>query len=72
MPEKTASLYARLGGYEAIAAVVDNLLPRHREDSLLHRFWTSPRSMDTNTGHTSWQSILSPQPGGRRSISDAT
>ena len=48
MPEKTASLYARLGGYGAIAAVVDDLLPRLREDSLLGRFWTSPRSVDTN------------------------
>ena len=48
MPEKTASLYTRLGGYDAIAAVVDDLLPRLREDSLLRRFWTSPRSVDTN------------------------
>jgi truncated hemoglobin YjbI len=48
MPEKTASLYTRLGGYDAIAAVVDDLLPRLREDSLLSRFWTSPRSVDTN------------------------
>ena len=48
MPEKTASLYTRLGGYDAIAAVVDDLLPRLREDSLLGRFWTSPRSVDTN------------------------
>jgi hemoglobin len=36
------------GGYDAIAAVVDDLLPRLREDSLLGRFWTSPRSVDTN------------------------
>ena len=48
MPEKTASLYARLGGYGAIAAVVDDLLPRLRGDSRLDRFWTSPRSVDTN------------------------
>ena len=48
MPEKSASLYTRLGGYDAIAAVVDDLLPRLREDSLLGRFWTSPRSVDTN------------------------
>ena len=37
-----------MGGYDAIAAVVDDLLPRLREDSLLARFWTSPRSVDTN------------------------
>src|SRR6266436_10392142 len=42
------SLYARLGGYDAIAAVVDDLLPRLREDPLLQRFWASPRSTDTN------------------------
>ena len=42
------SLYSRLGGYDAIAAVVDDLLPRLREDSLLRRFWTSPRSTDTS------------------------
>jgi hemoglobin len=42
------SLYSRLGGYDAIAAVVDDLLPRLREDPLLGRFLTSPRSIDTN------------------------
>jgi len=48
MPETPKSLYVRLGGYDAIAAVVDDLLPRLRGDSLLGRFWTSPRSVDTN------------------------
>ncbi len=48
MPENTASLYMRLGGYDAIAAVVDDLLERLRGDPLLGRFWTSPRSTDTN------------------------
>ena len=33
------SLYARLGGYDAIAAVVDNLLPRLISDEMLGRFW---------------------------------
>ena len=47
MEGKPASLYARLGGYGAIAAVVDDLLPRIRSDALLSRFWTSPRSLDT-------------------------
>jgi hemoglobin len=42
------SLYARLGGYDAIAAVADDLLPRLRSDPRLQRFWTSPRSTDTN------------------------
>ena len=35
--EKT--LYARLGGYDAIAAVADNLLPRLMADERLGRFW---------------------------------
>jgi hemoglobin len=47
MEGKPASLYTRLGGYDAIAAVVDDLLPRLRSDQLLSRFWTSPRSVDT-------------------------
>jgi len=42
------SLFSRLGGYDALAAVLDDLLPRLREDPLLQRFWTSPRSADTN------------------------
>lgn len=34
-----ASLYSRLGGYDAISAVADNLLPRLRKDDQLGRFW---------------------------------
>jgi hemoglobin len=41
-------LYSRLGGYDAIAAVVDDLLPRLHDDPLLRRFWSSPRSTDSN------------------------
>ena len=37
MVEKT--LYERLGGYDAISAVVDNLLPRLMTDPQLGRFW---------------------------------
>jgi hemoglobin len=50
MPPTTSkdSLYSRLGGYDAIAAVADDLLPRLRSDRRLQRFWTSPRSIDTN------------------------
>ncbi|MEH6626876.1 MAG: group 1 truncated hemoglobin [Motiliproteus sp.] len=33
------SLYQRLGGYDAIAAVANNLLPRLENDSQLGRFW---------------------------------
>jgi hemoglobin len=33
------SLYQRLGGYDAIAAVANDLLPRLMSDPLLGRFW---------------------------------
>ncbi len=33
------TLYGRLGGYDAIVAVVDNLLPRLTSDPELGRFW---------------------------------
>ena len=36
-----SSLYARLGGYDAIAAVCDDLLPRLMSDSQLGRFWAN-------------------------------
>jgi hemoglobin len=50
MPPSTSkdSLYSRLGGYDAISAVADELLPRVRSDPRLQRFCTSPRSIDTN------------------------
>lgn len=38
--ERTSrTLYARLGGYDAIAAVANDLLPRLRNDPQLGRFW---------------------------------
>ena len=33
------TLYERLGGYDGIAAFVEDLLPRLQSDSLLGRFW---------------------------------
>jgi hemoglobin len=36
---KSPTLYARLGGYDAIAAVSDDLLPRLKADPQLGRFW---------------------------------
>jgi hemoglobin len=36
---KETTLYARLGGYDAIAAVADELLPRLMVDAQLGRFW---------------------------------
>ena len=43
MSEK--SLYERLGGYDAIRAVVNDLLPRLQADATLARFWQN-RSVD--------------------------
>ena len=34
------SLYERLGGYDAISAVANDLLPRLQTDSQLGRFWS--------------------------------
>src|SRR5215472_4205499 len=36
---ETRTLYDRLGGYDAINAVANNLLPRMMADRLLGRFW---------------------------------
>jgi len=36
---ETRTLYERLGGYDAIAAVAGNLLPRLMADEHLGRFW---------------------------------
>ena len=33
------TLYVRLGGYDGIAAVTDDLLPRLQQDPRLGRFW---------------------------------
>ena len=39
MSDATYSLYDRLGGYDAIAAVANNMLPRLMADEQLGRFW---------------------------------
>jgi len=39
MNAEAKSLYDRLGGYDAITAVADNLLPRLAGDDLLGRYW---------------------------------
>ena len=36
---ETKTLYVRLGGYDAIAAVADDLVARLRSDAQLGRFW---------------------------------
>jgi hemoglobin len=44
--ENGGSLYKRLGGYDAIAAVCDDLLPRLMGDAQLARFWQN-RAQDS-------------------------
>ena len=39
MSQEQKTLYERLGGYDAIAAVANELLPRLRNDPQLGRFW---------------------------------
>lgn len=39
MSEQSKTLYARLGGYDAIAAVANDLVLRLRNDPQLGRFW---------------------------------
>jgi hemoglobin len=39
MSDSKKSLYERLGGYDAIAAVANDLLPRLQTDPQLGRFW---------------------------------
>ena len=39
MSDETKTLYERLGGYDAIAAVANDLLPRLQADPQLGRFW---------------------------------
>ena len=41
MPSQEKTLYERLGGYDAIVAVVDKLLPRLENDAQLGRFWAN-------------------------------
>ena len=39
--QQPASLYSRLGGYDAVTAVVNDLLPRLIADPQLGRFWAN-------------------------------
>ena len=48
MPDTEGSLYTRLGGYDAIAAVIDDLQIRLENDPLLGRYWSSRRSTETD------------------------
>jgi hemoglobin len=41
MTDQDKTLYERLGGYDAIAAVANKLLPRLENDAQLGRFWAN-------------------------------
>ena len=41
MTDQNKTLYERLGGYDAIVAVADDLLPRLESDTQLGRFWAN-------------------------------
>ena len=47
------SLYARLGGYDALAAVANALLPRLQGDDKLRRFWDHRGDDGIERGHVS-------------------
>jgi len=66
------TLYARLGGYDGIAAVVENLLLRLAKDPRLARFWQH-RGEDGVRAKSSFSSISCvPPPEARCSMSAAT
>ena len=55
----TDTLYKRLGGYDAIAAVADDLLPRLMADAQLGGFWRN-RAEDSLPRTEGWASGSSP------------
>ena len=73
MADTKSSLYARLGGYDAIAAVVDDLQVRLESDPLLGRYWSTRRSAATDRRVRQLTvDYLAQRPGGRPSTSDTT
>jgi hypothetical protein len=68
----TDTLYARLGGYDAIVAVTENLLSRLTKDPQLGRFWKK-RGDDGVRRESSFSSTSCvPLPAVRCSMSAAT
>ena len=70
MSNKT--LYERLGGYEAICAVSEDLLPRLMSDSRLKRFWDHRGEDGLRREKQLLIDFLSASSGGRRTIPDET
>jgi hypothetical protein len=54
------TLYKRLGGYDAIAAVCDDLLPRLMGDAQLARFWQNRAEDSLHRAEIACQKIAIP------------
>jgi len=70
--ETGKSLYQRLGGYDAIAAVCNDLLPRLMSDSLLGRFWRHRAADSIAREKQSLINFLCASSGGRCTTPAAT
>jgi hypothetical protein len=64
MEAKSASHYTRLGGYDAIAAVVDDYSRSCVRTSCSVDFGLAPAALTPTTVNANWRSILSRQPPG--------
>lgn len=53
----TKTLYERLGGYDAMCAVSDDLLPRLMSDSRLKRFWEHRGEDGIKRENNSWSTF---------------
>jgi len=60
---ETTSLYARLGGYDAIAAVTDEILARLRNDPQLGVFGKAT-ARTVSDGTANWSSTICARPRG--------
>ena len=66
------TLYKRLGGYDAIAAVCDDLLPRLMGDAQLARFWQNRRRTACVAKSNCWSIFCARAPAARSITSAAT
>ena len=64
MLDPTPSLYERLGGYDAIAAIVDDLLPRLLDDPRLGVYWKGKCTDSLNKDRQLFVDFLSSAFGG--------
>ena len=64
MLDPTPSLYERLGGYDAIAAILDDLLPRLLDDAQLGVYWKGKCTDSLNKDRQLFVDFLSSAFGG--------